>query len=126
MMALGLRRTAALAAALILGSGLPAAADDTPKRGGTLTYLIPADAPPSFDGHKESTYATVHAFAPFYSVLVRINPENPSSTTDIVCDLCTAIPQPTDDGKTWTFGIRGDAKFTDGSPLTAADVAASF
>ena len=26
----------------------PAAAEETPKYGGTLTYMIPADAPPSF------------------------------------------------------------------------------
>ena len=118
---------AGLAAALAgVAATAPAIADETPKRGGTLTYMIPADAPPSFDGHKESTYATVHAFAPFYSVLVRINPQNPQSTTDIACDLCTAIPTPTDEGKTWTFKIRQDAKFHDGSPLTAADVAASF
>src|SRR5271167_2459598 len=102
---------------------LPVAAGETPKYGGTLTYMIPADAPPSFDGHRESTYATVHSVAPFYSVLVRINPENPSSTTDFVCDLCTAMPQPTDGGKTYTFKIRGDVQFHDGSPLTAAEVA---
>ena len=70
----------------------PAIAEETPKRGGTLTYLVPADAPPSFDGHREATYAMVHVTAPFYSVLIRINPENPSSTTDFVCDLCTAMP----------------------------------
>src|SRR5579862_4701387 len=117
---------AALWVAAALALALPVSAAETPKQGGTLTYMIPADAPPSFDGHKESTYATVHAFAPFYSVLVRINPENPASTTDIVCDLCTAVPTPTDGGKTWSFKIRQDAKFHDGSPLTAADVAASF
>ena len=105
---------------------LPAMADDTPKRGGTLTYMIPADAPPSFDGHREETYATVHSVAPFYSVLLRIDPQNPSSTTDFVCDLCTEIPQPTDDGKTYTFKIRTGVTFQDGSPLTAADVAASW
>jgi peptide/nickel transport system substrate-binding protein len=117
---------AAVAAGLALALALPAAADEMPKRGGTLTYLIPADAPPSFDGHKESTFATVHAFAPFYSLLVRINPENPSSTTDIVCDLCTAMPQPTDDGKNWAFKIRRGVKFHDGTLLMADDVAASF
>src|SRR6185312_7152259 len=83
-------------------------------------------APPSFDGHRESTFATVHATAPFYSVLVRVNPENPSSTTDFACDLCTEIPKPTDDGKTYTFKIRDGVKFHDGNPLTAADVAASW
>src|ERR1700732_1180844 len=96
------------------------------KRGGTLTYTIPADAPPSFDGHREQTFAMLHATAPFYSVLIRVNPDNPSSTTDFVCDLCTAMPQPTDDGKTYTFKIREGVKFHDGSTLTAADVAASF
>ena len=103
-----------------------AGADEEPKYGGTLTYMIPADAPPSFDGHRESTYATVHSVAPFYSVLIRINPENPASTTDFVYDLCTEMPQPTDDGKTYTFKIRSDVKFHDGSPLTSADVAASY
>ncbi|HEX3953032.1 MAG TPA: ABC transporter substrate-binding protein, partial [Stellaceae bacterium] len=104
----------------------PAVADETPKRGGILTYVIAADAPPSFDGHREETYATVHATAPFYSVLIRINPDNPASTTDFVCDLCTEMPKPTDGGKTYTFKIRSDVKFTDGTPLTAADVAASW
>src|SRR5438045_5400088 len=113
-----------LAAALALA--WPAAAEETPKRGGTLTYLIPADAPPSFDGHRETTFATVHATAPFYSVLIRINPQNPASTSDFVCDLCTEMPQPTDAGRTYTFKIRDGVKFTDGSPLTAADVAASW
>jgi len=102
------------------------AAGEEPKYGGTLTYMIPADAPPSFDGHRESTYATVHSVAPFYSVLIRVNPENPSAITDFVCDLCTEMPQPTDDGKIYTFDIRQDVKFHDGAPLTAADVAASF
>jgi peptide/nickel transport system substrate-binding protein len=105
---------------------LPATAGDVPKYGGTLTYMIPADAPPSFDGHRDTYYATLHSVAPFYSVLIRVNPENPSSTTDFVCDLCTEMPQPTDEGKTYTFNIRPDVKFHDGSPLTAADVAASW
>ncbi len=102
------------------------AAAEAPKQGGTLTYLIPADAPPSLDGHRETTYVTVHSAAPFYSVLIRIDPENPSSTTDFVCDLCTGMPQPTDGGKTYIFKIRQGVKFHDGSPLTAADVAASW
>jgi peptide/nickel transport system substrate-binding protein len=110
----------------LLASVLPLRAADVPKHGGTLTYMIPADAPPSFDGHKESTFATAHAFEPFYSLLIRINPDTPASTTDIVCDLCTTMPRPTDGGKTYTFTIRQDVKFHDVSPLTAADVAASF
>ena len=70
---------------------MPAGAE-APRRGGTLTYMIPADAPPSLDGHHEGTFAMLHATAPFYSVLIRINPQNPLSTTDFVCDLCTELP----------------------------------
>jgi peptide/nickel transport system substrate-binding protein len=92
---------AGLIAALALVGSVSAA--EAPKRGGTLTYMIPADAPPSFEGHRESTSAIVHGFAPFYSLLVRINPDNPASTTEITCDLCTAMAQPTDGGKTYTF-----------------------
>src|SRR5499426_2056437 len=125
-------RTSLCAAGVGLAAAIavtPAGAEnpkETPKRGGTLTYLIPADAPPSFDGHRETTYATVHAVAPFYSVLIRVNPENPSSTTDFVCDLCSEMPKPTDSGKTYTFKIQEGVKFHDGSPLTAADVAATW
>jgi peptide/nickel transport system substrate-binding protein len=108
-------------------AALPGAsgAAETPKRGGTLTYMIPADAPPSLDGHRESTFATVHSTAPFYSLLIRVDPENPGSG-QFVCDLCTDMPQPTDDGKTYAFTIRDGVKFHDGSPLTAQDVAASW
>jgi len=117
-----------LCVALVSSAALAAGGDEEApvKRGGTFTFTIPADAPPSFDGHREGTFATLHATAPFYSVLIRVNPENPSSTTDFVCDLCTAIPQPTDDGRTYTFKIREGVKFHDGSPLTAADVIASW
>ncbi len=121
------RLSRAIILSLSLAASVPAAAQEEGARyGGTLTYMIPADAPPSFDGHRESTYATVHSAAPFYSVLIRVDPHNPSATTNFVCDLCTQMPKPTDDGKTWTFNIRSDVKFHDGTPLTAADVAASF
>src|SRR5271163_3545522 len=106
---------AAMLGAMALAA--PAAADETPRYGGTLTYMIPADAPPSFDAHREATYATIHSAAPFYSTLIRINPYNPVSTTDFVCDLCTEMPQPIDDGKTYTFKIREGVKWHDASLL---------
>ena len=112
--------------AAILASPATAADEETPKYGGTLTYVIPADAPPSFDAHRETTFATIHSAAPFYSVLIRVNPNNPSSPTDLVCDLCTVMPEASDNGRTYTFKIREGVKFHDGSPLTAADVAASW
>src|SRR3954452_4343359 len=126
-MADGLRYRIAAGSCALLALTWPAsAAEGLPKRGGTLTYLIPADSPPSFDGHREGTFAMVHATAPFYSTLIRINPVNPSSTTDFVCDLCTGMPEPGDGGKTYVFELRNGVKFHDGAPLTAADVKASW
>jgi peptide/nickel transport system substrate-binding protein len=121
-----MQRALALCIGLLLLFVGPAVAEETPKHGGILNFLIPADAPPSFDGHRENTFATIHAMAPFYSVLVRASPDNPADTTAFVCDLCTAMPKPTDNGLTYRFAIRGDVKFHDGSPLTAYDVAASW
>jgi peptide/nickel transport system substrate-binding protein len=111
---------------LLLALATPATAAETPKRGGTLSFMIPADSPPSFDGHRENTFATIHAVAPFYSVLIRANPDNPADVTQFVCDACTNIPAPTDAGRTYSFTIRNDVRFSDGSTLTAPDIAASW
>lgn len=47
---LAARLAAACFAIGLIASSVPAAdAAETPKRGGTLTYLIPADAPPGLD-----------------------------------------------------------------------------
>src|SRR6202045_5057998 len=102
------------AAGLMALTMAPASAEETPKHGGILTYMIPADAPPSFDAQREETYATIHSTAPFYSTLIRANPMDPGSP-DMVCDLCTEMPQPTDNGTTYTFKIRDGVKFADGA-----------
>src|SRR5712671_823033 len=122
-MSFGKHGALSLAAALILA--MPAVAEETPKRGGTLIFMIPADAPPSLDAQREETYATIHSAAPFYSTLIRANPMDPGSP-DLVCDLCTEMPKPTDGGKTYTFKIRQGVKWHDGSTLTAQDVAESW
>jgi peptide/nickel transport system substrate-binding protein len=104
-----LKALCAVFAGLAVGIGAtgPAAAE-TPKHGGILKYVVPAE-PPSFDGHIETTFALIHPVRPFYSVLIKVNPENPSSTTDFVCDVCVGkVPEPTDGGKTYTFKIRDD------------------
>src|ERR1700757_4567147 len=121
-----MHRSFAAGAGILVLLPPPRAPGATPKRRGPLTYRIPADAPPSCDGHREGTFATVHAVAPFYSVLVRANPQNPASTTDFVCDVCSEIPEPSDGGRTYAFPIRDDVRFEDGSLLTAYDVAASW
>src|SRR5712691_1549880 len=94
--------------------GAPVEAE-SPKKGGILKFVVP-DEPPSFDGHKETTFAMIHPIAPFYSVLIRVPPEDPAKN-EYVCDVCTEMPKPTDGGKTYTFKIRKGVKFHDGSAL---------
>ncbi|MBI3993672.1 MAG: ABC transporter substrate-binding protein [Candidatus Lambdaproteobacteria bacterium] len=93
------------------------------KRGGTLVMVVP-DEPPSFDGHRETTFALIHPIAPHYSVLVRVDPQEPASG-DIVGDVAQSWTV-SGDKKTYTFKLRRDVKFWDGTPLTARDVVATY
>ncbi len=103
-----------------------AAAGETPVRGGILKFVVGSKIP-SYDAHMESTFGMIHPIRPFYSLLIRVNPENPSSPTDFVCDLCEGdVPAATNNGLTYTFKIRKDVKFHDGTPLTAHDIKATF
>ncbi len=50
---------------------------ETPVKGGKLVFWVPASWYPSLDAHRESTYATIHPSRPFYSLLIKVNPDNP-------------------------------------------------
>lgn len=94
------------------------------RRGGNFVYMIPASGAPSLDLHREVTYATVHAVAPFYSLLIRLDP-NDKSAKRIVGDLATSWDV-SHDGLTYTFHLRHGVTFHDGTPLTASDVVTNF
>ncbi len=118
----------AMGAVLAFGLGVvgPASAAETPQKGGILNFVVGSKIP-SYDGHRETTFGVIHPIAPFYSVLIRVNPENPQSATDFVCDLCEGkVPTATEGGTKFTFKIRKGVKFHDGTPLTAADIKATF
>ena len=110
---------------LLLGAACSGVSAESPSYGGLLTFVVPAE-PPSFDGHRETTFALIHPIAPFYSTLIRINPFNPAAPDDFVGDLALEIPEPTQGGTSYTFKLRQNAKFADGKPVTAHDVVASF
>ncbi len=118
----------AMGAVLAFGLGVvgSASAAETPQKGGILNFVVGSKIP-SYDGHRETTFGVIHPIAPFYSVLIRVNPENPQSATDFVCDLCEGkVPTATEGGTKFTFKIRKGVKFHDGTPLTAADIKATF
>src|SRR5512140_495374 len=49
-----------------------------------------------------------------------------SGGTELVPDLATSIPNPTDGGKTYTFTIRKGIKFSNGKELKPSDVKYTF
>ena len=115
---------AAVVFAVALWSFAPAEA--APKKGGTLKFVVGSKIP-SYDGHIESTFGMIHPIRPFYSLLIRVNPDNPASPTDFVCDVCEGgIPAPTEGHTKYTFKIRDDISFHNGQKLTSADVKATY
>ena len=108
---------------LALAASAPAGAQESPRRGGELIFVVPAE-PPSYDAHREETFAVVHPAAPHYSTLLRVDPADRTGTR-LVGDLAeswTVAP----DGRTYSFRIRRGVRFHDGGELTARDVKASY
>ena len=120
-----LKYAAPLVAGLALSFGLADTAHAV-KKGGVLSFVVGSKIP-SFDGHIEGTFGMIHPIRPFYSTLIRVNPDNPQSPTDFICDVCEGdVPKGEDGFKKYVFKIRQNIKFHDGTPLTAADVVATY
>src|SRR5262249_61472904 len=89
--------------------------------GGIRLAAIAADAP-SLDPHQEETFATLHLVAPCYSTLLQIDPYHyPKIIGDVATEWKIAP-----DGLMYTFKVRQGIRFHDGSPLTSADVKATY
>ena len=48
----------------------PAPAEDKPRHGGELVFVVPSE-PPSCDAHREETFGVIHLLAPHYNTLLR-------------------------------------------------------
>ena len=108
-----------VAAALVAGAAIA----ETPKPGGTLDFVVGSKIP-SYDAHVETTFGMIHPIAPFYSLLIRVNPNAPD-TNDFECDVCESF-EASADGLTYTYKIRQGLTFHDGKPLDANDVYATY
>jgi len=114
----------ALGAALVLLiAAMPAGAQDKPRSGGELVFVVPSE-PPSYDAHQEETFGVIHPMAPHYSTLVRVDPTDKTGTKP-VGDIAESW-NISKDGLTYTFKIRRGVKFHDGAELTSKDVKASY
>jgi peptide/nickel transport system substrate-binding protein len=98
----------------------PALAEE-PQRGGTLVFGLAAE-PPTYDCHQANTYVVLDTVSPLYSLLIRFDPVRKGEYEP---DLARSW-EIAGDGLSYTFRLHPNVKFSDGSPLTAADVKASF
>jgi peptide/nickel transport system substrate-binding protein len=113
-----LKRTV-LIAAIVLTAG--AAVAQQPKRGGELSFAISAE-PPNYDCHANSSFAAIHWLAPHYSTLLKFDT---AKYPALVGDLAEKW-EVSKDQLTYSFKLRPNVKFHDGTPLTAADVKATY
>jgi peptide/nickel transport system substrate-binding protein len=117
-------RALLLIAALALGLGSSLAgvmAQQAPKRGGVFNFAVTAE-PSNYDCHQAQSYAFLHPLAPVFSYLVRYDPSQGSKIAGDLAESWTISP----DGLNYTFKLHENVHFHDGSPLTSADVKASF
>ena len=110
--------------ALLIGAvAMPAVAQDKPRAGGELVFVVPS-SPPSYDAHREETFGTIHPIAPHYNTLLRTDP-NDKTGTKVVGDLAESWTV-SKDGRTYTVKLRHGVKFHDGAEMTSKDVKASY
>jgi len=86
------------------------------KEGGTLIYAIDADAQ-TLNPFEASDLPSVRALMPMLVGLYQLD-----KNLALIPDLATGPPEISSDLKTWTVKMRTDAKWSDGTPITANDV----
>jgi peptide/nickel transport system substrate-binding protein len=118
-----MRRLILLAAVAMVVLVQPAAAQDKPRYGGELVFVVPS-SPPSYDAHREETFGTIHPIAPHYNTLLRTDPADRGGTK-VVADLAESWTI-SKDGRTYTLKLRHGVKFHDGSEFTSKDAKASY
>ncbi|MBI3505661.1 MAG: ABC transporter substrate-binding protein [Proteobacteria bacterium] len=106
---------------LLVAASASGLAAQTPQHGGTLVYVDSA-VPPTTDCHAGNTFAILHVISPHYSLLVRYSPTKPG---EIESDLAASWSASAD-GVTHSFRLHPNIKFHDGTPLTSADIRATF
>lgn len=103
------------------GSGSTSGVSGEPVEGGTLhvlqntdfSHLDPAQG---FDGGVNNFYRLI------YRTLTTQGVGEGAEGTEIVPDLATDTGTPNEDATVWTFTLKDDIFFEDGTPITSADV----
>jgi YVTN family beta-propeller protein len=93
--------------------------------GGTLTFAgtaVPGNAVGIDPASAYVQTMTVRALRLVYDGLVSYHVAGGSAGLTIVPDLATAVPRPSDGGRTYSFTLRRGVRFSDGTPVRASDV----
>jgi peptide/nickel transport system substrate-binding protein len=97
------------------------AADPAPKRGGNLVFAVDSE-PSNYDCHSNVSFAFLHPVAPHYSTLLKFDTAN---YPQVIGDLAQSWSVSADK-LVYSFKIRPGVLFHDGTPLSSADVKASY
>jgi peptide/nickel transport system substrate-binding protein len=98
-------------------------APPTAHRGGTLRVgVAPTPLDPALGTYVLDSFL-VHGLA--YESLVGYRRVGGTAGAGLVGDLATDVPSPVEGGRRYIFQLRDDVRYSDGSPLRAADVRAS-
>jgi peptide/nickel transport system substrate-binding protein len=103
-------------------SALASPPADAPVKGGTVTFAVHLAEPSSFDCHATTAAGSIWRLAPHYSSLLKLDPDKyPNVKGDLARSWTVSA-----DNLTYTFKLHPNVKFHDGTPLTSADVKASY
>ncbi|MEJ3749544.1 ABC transporter substrate-binding protein [Actinomycetes bacterium KLBMP 9797] len=101
------------------GSTSDSGPDATPQKGGTVYFLANAafshlDPAMGFDGGVNNFFRLIYRTL----TMRQTSPEG----TKVVPDLATDLGKSSPDAKTWTFTLKDNLFFEDGTPITSQDV----
>src|SRR5580704_7446889 len=115
-------RSALTGALLVAALAMPALAqEEHPQRGGILEFASTVE-PNDYDCDDNTSFAFLHPIAPHYSTLLKFDAANYPQIVGDLAQSWTVSP----DRQTYTFKLRPNVLFHDGSKLTSADVKASY
>lgn len=121
------RRLALLTAATLVAApgliGAAANAEESPSPGDEkLTFTVGmTNQPDSFNPFLGIEIESYEMWALTYDYLVSVSPQDLSPQPALATDW-----ESSEDGLTWTFDIREGVMWSDGEPLTAADIAFTY
>ncbi|WP_246060803.1 ABC transporter substrate-binding protein [Nocardioides dongxiaopingii] len=120
-----LRAGAVLTGSVLAGSLMTACGGDTASPSRTGADGVPTELRLAIGGEPDDGFDPTLGWGRYGSPLFQSTLLTRGADLSITTDLATAY-EVSDDGLTWTVDLRDDARFTDGRPVTAADVAYTF